>query len=969
MKAWSRFAVVFASVLGLAFLAPVSLADPPGDEHAVESPEWLEGTGKDLRIKLTGEVIDGSGAPATGYELQAESVTNHLRKDLAAEIDGSRFSCWVPVGSLNWFGIHLHAVAADGRQIAAATIRDFELRQAAIDGVKLQMKPGRSMEITVVHNGELVPGAFVAAQFVGARVMGRTDGDGVCRFAAVKGDGLMQLTAWTEDYRIGGYSFNRQPPRDPLGVEHTIELEPCRSETIQFVHVEDESPISNLEFVLTAGTGPPNYQFTGRIPASEMKTDEKGEAVFHWFPDWEKHRSYVEVLDPRWAKAGSEEITKGRMIVKLKKSQFENRRRVVGTVKSIKGSLAGFSVNLKSFQGEEERRSDHLFTATDEHGRFEARVLPGATYCICVNDARFVSDIIDLIPYDPATDRTMSPVLEVFPGKPVQVIATSGPNKRPIPHQGIQLETQHSYSWLENGRKRNGQSGRRWWVVTDEEGKAFTFAQPDTEIEGVLYSPEWQASETAEISSTGVTRLEFHRKIDSKRRVLGKLSLAEGVVADLGGAIVEIGSIDGETRDRLTLEANADGEFELESTSSMLGVYARTKDRKAAGVAVFDQLDEPLSIVLKPTGEFRGQLLGKEEWPLQDHAVRASLHISAPRDPDKPFPAGYFPETFETRTDSEGKYMMTGLPVEAELTLMADGIDGSDRARFLQRLYLVPDEARPLTISRLWKPSAKVSLAKRYGNLMRDCRLSNFHAMVIVYRPSKPATQFVDANLMDSGKTKEVASFMQFQARLDNSTTKESVEFLKSQGWDAPAVGSVLACAIDATGKELARIEIDSSDPEAPELAAKFVRQHAPARVDAREKWDAAFAKAKQTDRKVWVRISGRYCGPCFRMARWLDDQKEALRKDYVVLKIDTAQDLNGEEVARRLTKGVHYGIPFHAIFDPQQRMLINSVSGVGNIGHPSGYEGKRHLRKMFEETSKRLTPEQLDGLVASLSD
>jgi hypothetical protein len=49
--------------------------------------------------------------------------------------------------------------------------------------------------------------------------------------------------------------------------------------------------------------------------------------------------------------------------------------------------------------------------------------------------------------------------------------------------------------------------------------------------------------------------------------------------------------------------------------------------------------------------------------------------------------------------------------------------------------------------------------------------------------------------------------------------------------------------------------------------------------------------------------------------------------------------------------------------------MLITSESPLGNVGHPSGYEGKRHLRKMLVATRSRLTEQQIDEIVNSLSD
>ncbi len=87
------------------------------------------------------------------------------------------------------------------------------------------------------------------------------------------------------------------------------------------------------------------------------------------------------------------------------------------------------------------------------------------------------------------------------------------------------------------------------------------------------------------------------------------------------------------------------------------------------------------------------------------------------------------------------------------------------------------------------------------------------------------------------------------------------------------------------------------------------------------------------------------------------------------MLKIDDFRDLNGIEIAKRLTLGKHHGVPFHAIFEADESMLVDSAGNLGNIGHPSGYEGKKRMRKMLETGSKTLTPSEIDQLVESLED
>jgi hypothetical protein len=49
--------------------------------------------------------------------------------------------------------------------------------------------------------------------------------------------------------------------------------------------------------------------------------------------------------------------------------------------------------------------------------------------------------------------------------------------------------------------------------------------------------------------------------------------------------------------------------------------------------------------------------------------------------------------------------------------------------------------------------------------------------------------------------------------------------------------------------------------------------------------------------------------------------------------------------------------------------LLIDSAGPLGNIGHPSSFEGKKHLRKMLLETRRNLTDVEIDQLVESLGD
>jgi hypothetical protein len=384
-------------------------------------------------------------------------------------------------------------------------------------------------------------------------------------------------------------------------------------------------------------------------------------------------------------------------------------------------------------------------------------------------------------------------------------------------------------------------------------------------------------------------------------------------------------------------------------------------------VARFDDLDRPLEVTLKPTNEFRGQLLDRDDRPLKRRTVHAAVRVGK-FDFTKLSATSFNAADFEATTDDAGNYSFSGLPCETPINLSVKS-DASNRNEMWDEIYLRPDETRPRMVKRLGRPTRNVSFAERYEGTLRDCRLSNFGAMILLYRPEGGAKQFVTAHFMSRDTTKEVDGFMQIDASLSGKSGADITAFARTKNWPLPKKGRVFALAMDPAGHELARIEIDVMDPASPKQAADFIRQHAPPPADAREKWDEAFALAQKSGRKVWARISQRYCGPCFRLTRWLDDQKTLPSEDYVLLKIDDVRDLHGAEVAERLTGHEQQGVPFYAIFDSNGKMLITSESALGNIGHPEGFEGKRHIRKMLLATHTRLTDQQIDEIVNTLSD
>jgi hypothetical protein len=248
--------------------------------------------------------------------------------------------------------------------------------------------------------------------------------------------------------------------------------------------------------------------------------------------------------------------------------------------------------------------------------------------------------------------------------------------------------------------------------------------------------------------------------------------------------------------------------------------------------------------------------------------------------------------------------------------------------------------------------------------------LSGYHPMLIIADDSQGVLDFIDRNYLDDDRNPDLYSFMQIVVAAGKRPLSSSDSaFLKARNLALPQPYHVVAYALDDNAGELAHLELDPRHSEAASKAAEFIRKETPPPSDAEAKWNAAFAEAKRSNRRVWARVSGRHCGPCFLLTRWFDDQHKLLEKDYVFVKFDDFHDKNGGPVAERLTLGKSHGIPFHAIFDSNEKMLIDSAGPSGNIGMPGGDEGKSHLRKMLLQTRRNLTDAEINQLIQSIAD
>ena len=938
--------------------------------------DWLKGDQDNLQIRIRGTVVDLNGNPVEDAKmlvLQKQGMV--VSEELAVTQSGNKFEFWIALSRMRNFVIKLRVESQDGTARFARFYYGSSLRQLASEGLDVILRPTeRTLSVKVKREGKVVAGAWVKVGLSDSfSYVEQTDRDGTARFPTFQASRVNEVAAWhskgeSSEHFFGGYNLYRDPPFSPTGDEFEVDLQPSEPRKFRIVD-QHNNAVPNLKFHVESLE-------CGHNPHMLLTTDANGYAATPWLPKEQGTRFYFEVH--QWYSVAEDKLENQDGVWNKKVTKYDNdsRRWVtgkleVGDANLTSQDLAGVSVEFFSFQSEREYHSDRVSCFANANEEFRAKLLPGATYIVSVNDRQFVSKTFDKVLVEADSDIAAKQNVKVYQGQAIEISIKESKGQRPLPFEKILIGNEYDFEWLENDEKRYGSSGRKQWLLSDENGIARARGFPGEKIRVTYFSPEWRFQETIEVAE-GTNRISIIRPAGN-RKIVGQLKLSPGLNADLAKAKVTVGSIDGQTNERQTIETDEMGRFEFTSSAAKIGLFATTSDGKAAGQVRVSVNQKTCELILKPTSAFHGQLLGVKQNAIANCKLTAKLTISGKGQSPSLFSASFVATEYSTTTNEKGLYTFANLPVECPFTIMAETQDSPGLGGYVGKFYLTPNEVRPPTVSHLWhnpKPRKAIPLSDQYASMLRDCRLGGYHMMVIAHHDDETTNRFVKKNLVSYDLTPEVAKFMQFLIKLpsqDSQTQQqlsdEDLRFAEEKTRTLPKPGRVLAIAIDASGKEIGRLNLDPTKRTAAILSKSFLRNFAPKSKDPQKAWAAAFELAKKTDRKVWVRLSGRYCGPCFRLTRWIDDHREILAKDYVLLKVDE----RNEDTNSILQVGRGDGIPFHGILDADENLLINARSPLGNIGFPSSWEGTQHLKKMLMKGRKHLTTEDIERLVESL--
>lgn len=262
--------------------------------------------------------------------------------------------------------------------------------------------------------------------------------------------------------------------------------------------------------------------------------------------------------------------------------------------------------------------------------------------------------------------------------------------------------------------------------------------------------------------------------------------------------------------------------------------------------------------------------------------------------------------------------------------------------------------------------TAQLELGDRVANVCRDARVSGLSALALLEGDESKAVSSVTRRLLNSDEVEPILHYIPIRvtaAQLESDDTT-----LRRFEWPLPTAGEIVLVALDGQAETIGATRIAAHDVDAAvTLSTRFLAKYmAPAR-DALSMLAEARESARSRDRRVWLIRSGPRCGPCFRLAGWIDEHHDVLEKEFVIVKLMEGVNAHTADVFDEIG-GRSSGIPWYAMTDADGLVLATSESPMGNIGMPGSVEGIRHFREMIEGSARILSHQEIDELIESLS-
>ena len=918
---------------------------------AVQCSTALALAGQGDTLTFTGKVLLADGSPAAGALIERQGTNQHRTFTTHADADG-RFQTAARFEN----GAELHVRTKDGGQQAIYALSAPSVRAAVRTPLEIKLRPATTHTISVTAAGKPVANAEVIVSGIGFTASGETDSAGNAEVCIPAGALVHSVASFHPSSGVGGQYFPElSVPKDTYKVD-------LRPPAPYDVHLADDNgqPVADFEFGVDVALG--NHEFIVVLPlaATRVRTDKAGIARIPWVPRDNLTQVWPQIWSDEWkADALNSEHVKERITTqKLRRKLPVAGRLVVPSGVDPTGILicaVGFGTG---------NRTDSASARAAADGTFTLMVPAGHSYVIGVLDTEWASDSWtgDLLTV--RDSKRVQVELALYPATPLVARVTRGPDHQPVTNTFVQLETERDFKFTDDTGERGNASGRIGCSLLTDAGGCARAGVGRGEHKLCLNSGDWTEERTLHVNSAKAIDVDFYRPWIGKRKITGRLIDADQPFTPSQASTIMAWT----TRSsRMPMQHAArlldQGKFEVEFDAERASLLFLDPKAKRSGSIELGPLDTSVTVKLQPTATYGGALIDQAGQPLANQKILLA-------------PEGNFESAIVSQqTDARGKFHWDAVPSRTPLTMRIGG--DLDNPRYYisseQRLF-EPGEVREKDKPRVREfdetratTQSEVPLAEAVQVVCRDAALNAMRALVVLEGDDAEGTRNLTSRLLDTEETPDVRAYRVLS--ISPVRQKHEATVIAERKWPKPNAGELVFVVLDHAEAVIAHVQLNADTLDAAlSEGRRFLRVQRPAQRDALALLAAARKESKASGRRIWIVIGGPRCGPCFRLARWMDDQHATLEKEYVLLKIVEGVDKNFEAIAALLPASKSSGIPFHAIMEPDGKVLITSKGPLGNIGMPSEVENIRHLKRMLEETSQKLSGAQIAALAESLA-
>lgn len=929
---------------------PKPVAMPAGAVVQPKAP--ADDPARDGLLTITGTVLLPDGSPASGATVASITEPGDPPNSTRTDATG-RFQLRDMLGN----GGHLHARTVDGTDQAIWQIPSFAARSALAAPLVIKLSPAIAHVVTVESAGRPVAGAEVVAKGFEFKVHGVTGQDGRVHLRLPAQGQLDEVVAW---HPVLGVIGVQDLKARPATTSTQLTLIPPGPHEIRVVDV-DGKPVAGLDLSVNIHPEGSDWIVTKEVKAAHVRTNAAGTAIVPWAPRGKLQYVEVEVVGSPWKvdEADLKQLAAGITTVHVRPERAVEGRLVMPEGANPEGILiTGFGFGPKN-------RGDIPRARARRDGTFTMLVPSDHGYVLGVSDLNWASDPWTGLILANDAAQAAEITINAYPATPLTVRVTRGPRHEPVADAFVEIgSSMKNFSWTDStGEKRRGGGGIRSWARTDSEGVARAgLGRGEPHVRLALST--WDEERTIKVDSDKPIEVEFYRPWVGQRRVTGRLTAGSARYEPSPNLAAHAWTPQQNTLP-IAVEpvVHPDGTFEVVFDAESLSIFVADREKRRAGSAQIGLNDATVDLAMEEMATYGGTLLDDNDQPLADRTLRLSVKSSD------------FDATAAQQTDRLGRFRFAAVPATVPLQLSVVN-SGEEAEYFLfdrDRLFN-PGEVRendrvfPRRVqSSTTQAQPSIPLAKKVEATCRNARPSGMLTLVALHGDESRDVLAVTDRLLDYDQTRSVLHYLTI--RLRPAQLQAEAATLADLGWPIPAPGQVVLIALDGERRPIATQRLAVADVAASvRLGEEFLKRSLPPTRDAL----AALAKARKeaagSGRRVWVILGGPRCGPCFRLARWIEERHATLAKDFVVVKVMEGLDDHADEVVAGLPVKPGEGIPWFAITEPDGKILATSVGPLGNVGFPSSVEDIRHLRRMLDRTARTLTADELDGLVRSIS-